>query len=149
MEEKIDSLKTFILNNYKDYLDQAATPEIPLPMVKESNLVLGEVDPDRYTESPVIFIVPDEEAYSLETMEAEEEEDSLTLELYIKVCRNTSEKLYRQVLRYGACFRKMIQDHFTLGGAVTDTIIRSSEYFPAVEGASGTKIIKLSMEIRG
>lgn len=143
MEEAIDALKDFILTNYNTYLEALDTPDVPLIPLEERNLAIGVIDSAKYSGAHVMSIMPQGEDYTDLTLG--ENEAELLVEVYIFVKKANPSTIYRQVMKYAACFKQMVYDDPSLNESVSDAKIIRMEYFEGVEGSQDSQAVMIQL----
>ena len=127
MEETIDGIKRFILENVNEYASELADEETPMNAIDEKNIASGAVDLSRYAAKVVCAIIPESEEDTDEDIGAYTTRATFTIAF---ICRGyPQDVLVRQVCRYGAAFRRAALDDVSLAGAVEHSEIGERRFF--------------------
>lgn len=145
-EDLLNALESHIESNLAARLTAISTDiddAIPLPVL--TDVVVGVTDLAGYASWPLGVIIPVRDQYEALSMGA----DELTAEvdLWVIAANYADATLYRQVLRYGAALRNLIEDDPSLGDAVGDCRVQELEYFPRLAGVDGARAVRLRVTL--
>lgn len=147
-EDLLDNLKSFIVSNYGTYLAEILTDksnDYALPTPKTNDIVIGIRDPKAYRNYPVMFIVPEEDAYEVLSMGSDNL--GVTANVWLFISGYDSTTMIRQIMRYGSAMRNMFRANFSLSNTVdeisTDTVV----YFPEWNGDAEIQAVRARVQI--
>lgn len=145
LENIIDGIKELIVNNINYYIAEETTASVPLTAIESKNVVLYDLDFDKYTYPIVIFLVPDAEIYEPSTMEGDTA--TTTLKAYIATRKAAQDTLFRQCLRYTACLFRVLYGEPTIGGTADDLRIVDCEYYNGIEANADIKVAEVTINL--
>lgn len=140
MKEIYDALKSFILTDMAVPLADIETPECPLPVPAEKNIVFGTPEISRNEAKCLVAIVPDR---AVPENEGSLSEGGMSYTVVVCfACRGASYSvLMQQMDGYSKAFRQAIRTNSNLSGAVDDVEITDTEYFSDAGSTHGTMTV--------
>lgn len=147
VEDMITGLKTFLLANLGTYLTTVVAAKadgVALPAPVSTSVVLGAMDVAGYSKYPVVFLVPIGETY--EPLTPSTDLITATVSIMVLVGGTSDDALNKQTWRYGAMIRNLLRDYPTWGGTVEMSKVKEVVYFPEVQGESGLKAVRVTVE---
>lgn len=135
MELMIEALKRLILDHYSDVLNEFRTKEVPLPMVLERNIVVGDIDLQKYRADTVMFILPDRTVWTELSINSELCE--FEADIFIALQKSDRSSLHVAALRHMEAFKKMCLENPTIGSVEVRAL--SGEFIQGVEGSEEVK----------
>jgi len=145
LETIIDGLKTYLVANLPGYLEDISTVEIDLGTVVAKQIVLFDMDPDKYKNPLTIYIIPDQETFEATSIDGYSSDSSLSI--YVVWRGDTRENLYRKTLRTAAALIEALRADPTLGGYAGDVRLDGMDYYQAVEGNEDLKSAELRFSL--
>lgn len=127
MEETIDGIRRFILENVNEYLAGLSDDETPMNAIDAKNIASGAVDLSRYDAKVVCAIIPESEIDNDDDIGVYNTRATFTIAF---ICKGyPQDVLVRQVCRYSAAFRRAALDDISLAGAVERSEIGERRFF--------------------
>jgi len=135
LNEVLAALRTITVTHINTYLPES------IPTLADANVVVEFPDIDRMPKSTMIYIQPNSESISPQTVCTNLSSFSITV--YILCKRDTHTNLTNKVIAYYTAFCKAIMHNPTLAGAVDMTNLESCDYYPyisAEQGSAGAEV---------
>ena len=127
MDSIFNDIKSFIVSSVNDYIEEESTQEIPLDNVTAGNVILGQVDLQKYKSNIVVAVVPESQNDEENEIGYYEQQSHFVVSF---ICRGaTSEKLAKKMCAYARAFKRAIHIDSSLGDTVDDTQIGDANFF--------------------
>lgn len=141
----LQGLKNFLLTNINTQLTELSTEAFPLTQLQDKNIVIDEVDTDKYLSEVMIYIIPDEYNYQRDTYSS----DFVTqrISIFIFVRKDTSENLIRKLFLYNNAFKAAVRSNLSLNDLVDDCVLVSQTFYQGVEGTKDIKGMEYNINL--
>ena len=146
--EIVELIKKQLVDNINDSIAKFSTVELPLNDLASKNVIIADVDPDKYKFDTMVHVVQGRETY--ESLTYSNRVKEATLQITITIIERgepNPEKLYLKTVKYSAAVIDCLLMNSTLGGNAEFIDILESDYSPAVEGSAGLNAIDLTIEV--
>ncbi len=144
IEEILDTLEIFILNNLGSYLSKYSTEDVPL--TAPISVIRDYPDFDKNNTALSLYVLPD--YFEFEYLDVGGEyELTLRVNVYCFVRKDSTATLQLQSFRQLKAMTEMIRDNPTLGDGVQDSTLIDGDIFNDVEGDENIKGYKISLDL--
>lgn len=133
----LEILKEYIINNINTFIDELSTDDIVLQTIESKNVVIDEIDTDKYLSEVMIYIIPDEYTYERQTFQSDLVYQRVNLFLFVR--KDSTANLIKKLFYYNSAFKSTIRNNPTLGSNVDDCILTGQTYYQGVEGVKDIK----------
>lgn len=145
LEKVLDGMKAYLVANLNTYLTQGDTVELDLGSIAAKNIILFDLDPDKYKYNLTITIVPESDEFEATTVDGYAA--SSTISIYMIHRGDTRENLYKKTIRTTAALIKCFLADPTLDGIVGDMLLQGMDYYQAIEGNEDLKGAELRLQV--
>lgn len=146
IENVCDVLKAAIIEKLPIYLSELEDESVPLKVLDDKSVVIGDIDLDKNNRSTMCFIMPDVQGITEASIDVDEE--TTNLEVFFFVRKASKEVLYRQAMRYAGALQNYIHDDYSVGGEYVQASVDQIEYFDSVEASNeAIKAVSLTLSI--
>lgn len=144
MEKVCNVLKSFILDNLPQYLEEMQDEETPLPEFTDATVKVGSINVEQNKQSQLCFVVPDSQ--SIEELTVSSEQVTTRVDIFVFVRNAPEDCLFRQAMRYGAAIKRAIENDYSIQGAFIQCYCTEMEFFSDVEASGGkVKAIRIGL----
>lgn len=141
----LNGIRTYLVNNLNTYINALSTEAFPLDEIEDKNVVIDEVDTDRYLSEIMIYLIPEEYTYERNTFSSDNVVQRLNIFLFVR--KDTSTNLINKLFKYNSALKSTIRDNPTFNALVDDCVLVSQFYYQGVEGTKDIKGMEYNINV--
>lgn len=141
----LNGIRTYLVNNLNTYINALSTEDFPLEEIEDKNIVIDEVDTDKYLSEIMIYLIPEEYTYERNTFSSDNVVQRLNIFLFVR--KDTSTNLINKLFKYNSALKSAIRDNPTFNALVDDCVLVSQFYYQGVEGTKDIKGMEYNLNV--
>jgi len=141
----IEGFRQFLIDNLNSFVAEVQSADIELAEFTGNNIVIDDIDTDKYQYEVMIYIIPEEWEYQKDTLESDVVTQNLSLLLFVR--KDNSVNLAKKVFLYNDAIKMMFRAYQNLNGMVDQCNLLSQTYYQGVEGIKDIKGMEYNISL--